>query len=1566
MTKKRWIGLAYVLVVMFSFLVVLEQTSNTSAYQSTFNISDNFEGKVSNKIYSDYDQVERNNSIDLIYIPEQKVNVFHLAASSNDMVGAGLGVGAIDHTNISSSSINIVMRTWSDPKDVYTFDRSEYYAHIVNGIRDSWEYASIDLTTLTNHIYIVDMIVEGMIGSTGYDVAQYGYYCGEVGGDPNYCYANLRAMKKGWLKFGFVLDSGEWYDVTNKIMNEGLNYSYNHGGSYLDSEKHFTILQWAISRYQVYKWTGHYPEQFYIMLYTPTDYSTEAVLTFWGEGYILGNIANSFVRTYRTNTFLPLYFEHFANSYYSISTSNMRLWAEYTNKTKYSNNIYNNYYYQQKLSCWFIDSGYCAIAFDDWFLSDVGDGYFTIYFESDYDFNISCFNLEPIVHNFYSDGRLIVNNEAWTGSNAYLKIYSPHEQWVNLSEVTFGKIWQIAQGKYGRVLQEYHTDIPNGEKSYWNSNHVMFSDTKGYEDYANEILQDAWDFEEGDMEEWNTGSSQRYNSITVEDGCLRLEWGHYSGTASFMHISIDRYFPTDYFNYFEIKIKTTSDYPIKIHGLHNGMQYVVIYNQMEDNYITQSWTVVRASIPSGALFNETFLVVITPLDYPNVETFTGEYVYIDYIKLLHYEPNNIFAYDYYQHQGNPCDFAEGEIEGNITNGGLDLLEYWNYGYTKVYTDTSDGNAYLSFLFDSETVINAMQQGYYALQLAFTINTNAHINSKTYFNGIHYVYYDYALSQGYHELFLPILYPENASSFSFYILFGFFGTDITDVEILIDYIRLVKIEADNSYILSATIKPLRYVNSYNFYQYHTLDQSQFWLGIAEIDNIESYIITFNTLTEIDLMVNTNFNYFNGSYNYLKLSTIRELDFNHYINREWCFKLFQFTENQVLYNPISFIIVSSNYQNQQTSSVRAYEGLKSFIMNVSNVLNASIVLESPSIDVFPLRFTAYYFTQSNYINETRVIYNKNHWSKLGEIESYGYWSRLSYSNVRQNLILPAEVEGAVYIVLSEFNIAKTLRNITFYLDKLSVQYNNPPAEFNSWFNNKYLLDAYSYYNWSNLGLDIRPRVRPNFPTGLEIYYYSQSNNVYSRRTFFDYSLRYNDTQNAYFIINQTVFLHFDQDYTIEFVFAGHKESSDFYIILYSYLYVYTGDTLTYYSYNRTSSFNPFYDARFEFSTAVEQVDYNSIAISFTMTNVLTGNITSKAPIYLNVNNGSINCNVPIVSVLTSFTFGGDTYFDGVSTHYLSATSWVSFSIQPDFKHSPTEAPSENPTIPEVPTFDWQHPFKSLWDIIVYVFTSIWELIKSSIKIGLNVADIKLFFNDLLINTKNFFSSALEHMGIVGEALNTIITYFGNVLNRINDIFNTLKDILTGQTSILEGLGDIITDVAALVLNVDSIITFLTSGFETLLDVFVAALQEVFNIELSPEGQTVINLIGDMLTAIANNDWATALETFIDWFSIALYALGNLLLGLMAEIFGLDLRPFWALIYDIYPILVSFTPMAYLYVIMRFVGAASKGDIEELKNEINSMYRFVKTVMDWIIKVVTWLVNAILSVVNIIVPF
>ncbi|MHA1233432.1 MAG: hypothetical protein ACTSPQ_22650, partial [Candidatus Helarchaeota archaeon] len=340
---------------------------------------------------------------------------------------------------------------------------------------------------------------------------------------------SLQSLSNGDLNVTLSDDSNHSQLINQEILDNHLNYTWGNSSHYE------TISQFAIGKYLFYTKYGFYPTKITITMSVGENSNTR--------------IYNKYVYTFIPN--YNIFFDYSDskgdNKKYDLDISDLYYLDNLGNKTEYQK------YKHQFISFKTYSSSILFTLSSFFSLSHIEKGYFSLYFSEPQETLKIYFGYSggyAINWSFINNGSLLINNQADSSRNFVLRI-NKLDTWLTLEQISFGQVYMFKHSLLGQTTfaGKYFTNITVGDYSQWHNVPLINNSISGFHDYAQEVLGDAWDFEEGDTEIFTGLINQK-----VEKGIF---FGNTTSSSANDYFAIDQQeYIDNYYNKLIIKLKT--------------------------------------------------------------------------------------------------------------------------------------------------------------------------------------------------------------------------------------------------------------------------------------------------------------------------------------------------------------------------------------------------------------------------------------------------------------------------------------------------------------------------------------------------------------------------------------------------------------------------------------------------------------------------------------------------------------------------------------------------------------------------------------------------------------------------------------------------------------------------------------------------------------------------------------------------------------------------------------------------------------------------------------------------
>lgn len=663
-----------------------------------------------------------------------------------------------------------------------------------------------------------------------------------------------------------------------------------------------------------------------------------------------------------------------------------------------------------------------------------------------------------------------------------------------------------------------------------------------------------------------------------------------------------------------------------------------------------------------------------------------------------------------------------------------------------------------------------------------------------------------------------------------------------------------------------------------------------------------------------------------------------------------------------NPLKmdFDYVSLSYDNfeddpelfkwQEKSSTRANKGLNSFYHNyaVNYIVyegfemnyNSSIIVDFISLSVFPQRiafhiYANFYFKVSLFIGTTEYIlevhdYSINDWRYIGErIDREDY------------VINDTDVDFYLKITpLSQFSETHIA-----YLDNLEVDYTDIKEDFVHDYGSRSGTDedyaeinaTNSYFNIYNSGEN------PTYLNGdtLGFWYSVQSNEIFSRRMKLETNFDLRDTGASdvgdVFVTHDTsinitidkeyyVFMHLEIDFinngTHDFVLAELEQS------------IYVDDVLTYYQSDKA-----FIDllatilvVKLSSSIQLTQIDHHTFQIFSTFENDYTGNKTSFRGISFNVNDGTTDSGLNILSLFQKTSYI-PTLVSPIPPVYSTSKPEITQVSSRDISHS------EPITSIALQPYRWHvwnviSPFRSIWNVIVSIgktVTGIYNLIVNFMAL---VEEIKALLSGTGGSIGDVLSAVFELLGVAGEDI-------GSILSTIIGGFANLGGLLSGIGDVVDG-----------------------SFFDNMFSPFADSTNDAL------DDWSIIDDFGDFGDAWEVGDWEDMSDTYVNFLPTVnndfISSSQNMWGGFWVRFGAGDIKEVPATAERLFTGVTDWLTILIVIYLVWMAMLIGRKDWDRMSRELSRIVGIIVWILSAIMKFIHWIFEIIWAILDIIIPF
>ncbi|MHA1233029.1 MAG: hypothetical protein ACTSPQ_20575, partial [Candidatus Helarchaeota archaeon] len=785
----------------------------------------------------------------------------------------------------------------------------------------------------------------------------------------------LKSLSNSELNVTLSDDSGYSQLINQEILNNHFNYTWGNSSHYE------TISQFAISKMLFQLKYGFYPTKVSISM----SVNSSLYLLRLGEYYIYGENTYTLIDLGYTYTFIPNYNLFF--DYSDIKGNNKKFDLDFTD-LYYLDNLGNKTKYQKYKHQFISFKGYPSsnkllFILDEFYnIDNLEKGFWTIYFNYTQDLEIECVDNEfnsYITWNFLNNGSLLINNYA-TLTNSLVVRTNLTDTWLTLEQISFGYVYMFKHSLSGQTsfAGKYFTNITMGDYSQWHNVPLINNSISGFHDYAQEVLGDAWDFEEGDTEKSFTNGQA--TNIIVKNGYIQydafddwdgIKFTDYTGWGN--KFAID----TSYYNFLIMRAKANVSYS-------NYWFFWLGYNSQAQIaiYSSDSWADI-------SLYDEwhTYIIDLRKdnnykgqiIDEIRIHATSGSsnaQIQIDFIRLIHLDGLRFYHED--KNFGDLIDFNEansdadhimvsGSTTGYINDNGYALFSSTNIIKLYFWDDPIDNLTHIQLLDKNISLLQTR---------VFIEDTSTDFWLYTQSDDHLYAYsYISSLKKGWNVITLPIPYMTYLKPESIWYI------RIDTTNCIIDYIYTFNYETEYTYIKTdkelslnkETIIPVEEVEqvfssskSNIIYTKLFEEEKENYLTLnitydIYLDKSDSYI-KYSSEEELNLTYNSL-----NIRKYILLNNLLEKSSSEYTNYTYTLKKIYLEEFTDLRGNLTFYSGLTN-QSQTLTYERAYNGLYAYKNEVSNCLEFKTVIDIPHVSYFPRKITFYSYS-TNYKYELR---------------------------------------------------------------------------------------------------------------------------------------------------------------------------------------------------------------------------------------------------------------------------------------------------------------------------------------------------------------------------------------------------------------------------------------------------------------------------------------------------------------------------------------------------------------------------------------------------------------------
>jgi len=1392
----------------------------------------------------------------------------------------------------------------------------------------------------------------------------------------------LESLNNGNINVTLSDDSGHSQLINQEILDNHLNYTWGNSSHYE------TISQFAIGKYLFYKKYGFYPSKVTITM----NVNSSLYLLRLGEYLVYGENSNTRIYNKYVYTFIPNYNLFF--DYSDTKGNNKKFDLDFTD-LYYLDNLGNKTEFQeykhQFISFKTTPLNKFIFHTDEFFsVSNNEKGYWGIYFNYTENLQIECvhnnFN-NYIFWNFANNGTLLINNFAYSTGDMQIS-YNLTDTWLTLEQISFGQVYMFKHSLSGQTTfaGKYFTNITVGDYSQWHNVPLINNSISGFHDYAQEVLGDAWDFEEGDLDNW----SLRRVTYAIKNGYLMMyPTGSYTYLYPIFQLgSIN----TNYYNYLIIRLKTNYTFDIRVEIYNAQSKWITGYDQEGNNFHNcQSFKTIIFNLNENSNWNNFENGLRINIRHKDISIMQkNESYYIDYIRLIHLDGLRFYHED--KNFGDLIDFNEGNSDadhimvsgsttGNINNQGYAIFSDTTLIQLYFWDDTSDNLTYIQLLDKNISLIQTR---------IFIEDSSTNFILYTQSSDHIYAYsYISSLKRGWNVITLPIPYMTYLEPESMWYI------RIDTTNCIIDYIYTFNYETEYTYIKTdkelsldeETITPVEEEQVFSSNKSNIIytklfeEEKENYLTLnitydIYLDKSDSYI-KYSSEEQLNLTYNSL-----NIRKYILLNNLLEKSSLEYNNYTYTLKKIYLKEFTDLRGNLTFYSGITN-QSQTLTYERAYNGLYAYKNEVSDCLEFKTVIDIPHVSYFPNKIVFYSYS-TNYKYELR-FYIDNYYKTLKTFDA-GMWIYTGERIDRSDYIINnTNSEIKFVIIAQESNVTETIDNLLI-IDDLEITYTDYRYQFENSFNflnnsGELEITDYTVKNENNyFKLDTTLRERGFSP----IYEYktSTTKDIFTRRAFMEYSLKTKSDGYMATFLNQTQMIYADKTYKIVFTVNGTEYfgSANYTTGVSVGLSVYYWNetnakfvryTYVYDIYQYIKLDNSLY-LKIEYECV--QIDYNSLSIKTYVQNGYVANDSTSVSLDLGL---SINTEKIKHSFLTSDfeTTLKQYYVTSVSPPNPPALDTQTFStelsISRDIKHSEVQTIGKE-----------KNPYQIDWD------ADFFDIVKQVLKVIVNFfIDSLTFFVQSLIYLKEILAEIIN----IKNILRSIENWIMGISQTIDEIKNIISTNGITINSILQILGEINNYIPGIAGDIGNIADTIIDVFNVLKDVY----DIIINLDTSVtdmEDFITQDLLDDLEELASDIETELATYDVLDFFNFGLNLTNYWKLGdwtsftneyssffpstetVFENIIDVALEPFYFLFgghnvgiiisksLSFFEQIVPFIYillMMYMYRILKLINArdweALKDEIETVIRIINYVFRFIWKTFDFIFR----MIHAILDV-------
>ncbi|MHA1233224.1 MAG: hypothetical protein ACTSPQ_21585, partial [Candidatus Helarchaeota archaeon] len=464
----------------------------------------------------------------------------------------------------------------------------------------------------------------------------------------------LENLNNGDINVTLSDDSGHSQLINQEILDNHLNYTWGNSSHYE------TISQFAISKMLFQLKYGFYPTKVTISM----NINSSLYLLRLGEYYIYGENTYTLIDLGYTYTFIPNYNFFFD---YSDSKGDNKKFDLDISDLYYLDNLGNKTEFQKYKHQFISFKGYptfnkLLFILDEFYnIDNLEKGFWAIYFNYTQNLDIECVDNEfnsYIIWNFFNNGSLLINNYA-TLTNSLVVRTNLTDIWLTLEQISFGQIYMFKHSLSGQTTfaGKYFTNITMGDLSQWHNVPLINNSISGFHDYAQEVLGDAWDFEEGDKENnqglWGTETIKNGYSYMISEYWSNYDkdiiiWQYGSSTNK---LKIDSSYYTSII--FRIKTNISDTSSIAVFWENEELNYYAMYIDINNNSQWNTYIYNLKDIEPSKWIGKTWRIGIF-LSMPENSGDTNFFAKLDFIRLVHLDGLRFYHED--KNFGDLIDF----------------------------------------------------------------------------------------------------------------------------------------------------------------------------------------------------------------------------------------------------------------------------------------------------------------------------------------------------------------------------------------------------------------------------------------------------------------------------------------------------------------------------------------------------------------------------------------------------------------------------------------------------------------------------------------------------------------------------------------------------------------------------------------------------------------------------------------------------------------------------------------------------------------------------------------------